>query len=136
MDTVPQSTEPAQSKTRKPKERPPLLLDAFIRTIPPAGGHPGCALLTLASPGKRKGVVEVVAYVLQVNGVAEGLAYRLVKLLPSGTLAGETYDVLLVEDDKDQPADTCDCKGHERWKKCKHVLGMRRLLGEGALPTV
>ena len=127
-------TQPAPVK--QAKERPPLLLDAYVRTVPPCAGHPGCHLLTLTSPGKRKGAVEVVPYLLSVNPIAEGAAYRLTKLQPTGGIAGDVYDVLLIEDDKDQPVDRCDCPGGSAHGRCKHALGLRQLQGEGSLPTV
>jgi hypothetical protein len=113
---------------RQARPRPPLLLDAFVRTIAPCAGHPGCRLLTITSPGKRKGIVDTVAYVLASNPHGEGLAYRLTKLLPTGALAGEAYDVLLTITADDQLDARCDCKGNTAHGHCKHVLALRKLL--------
>jgi hypothetical protein len=132
MRTLPE--KPVQVKTarkptaRKPRPRPPLMLDAYVLKIAPCAGHPGCTLLTITSPGKRKDEVLTTVYVLQSNPNGEGLAYRLVKLLPTGAEAGETYDVLLTIADDDLPDDRCDCKGNTSAGHCKHVMALRKLL--------
>jgi hypothetical protein len=100
MSTMPKNPDQVKP-ARQPRPRPPLMLDAYVLKIAPAGGHPGCMLLTISSPGRRKGVVDTTAYVLATNPSGEGLAYRLTKLTATGALAGEVYDVLLTIADDD-----------------------------------
>jgi hypothetical protein len=132
MSTMPNETpnvKPARKPSAsKPRPRPPLMLDAYVLKISPAGGHPGCTLLTITSPGKRKGEVLTTAYVLASNPNGEGLAYRLTKLTATGALAGEVYDVLLTIADDELPDDRCDCKGNTSAGHCKHVQALRKLL--------
>jgi hypothetical protein len=49
-------------------------------------------------------------------------AFRLTKHTPDR----EEYYVLLANNPQDE---SCDCKGHLRWGRCKHIRGLRALIG-------
>src|SRR5262245_18201681 len=58
-----------------------------------------------------------------------GLALHLAKITPGTDREAESYSVFCHAGD---PArDTCDCRGFERWRTCKHVNAIRAVIANG-----
>jgi hypothetical protein len=54
-----------------------------------------------------------------------GRAFEVRKPLPDGTVYHVHLDAEL--------GDSCDCKGHIRWGRCKHASAVKALIAQGRL---
>jgi hypothetical protein len=105
------------TKTRKPRQ--------VVRTITlklnPFEGNPGVVRIKVVD-GKRTTEHD---YLLTPLASDFGTAFRLEK---TGEPDGETYHVNL-----DGEKSSCECKGHMRHGRCKHVDGLTALVRAGKL---
>ena len=117
--------------TRTPaRPQPPLCLAARVSRV-----HGGKYLLGIESPGRKKGTTLITPYLLEPVPTPLGEAYTLHNLTSEGHYTNERYDVLLADGHDDAAFDGCDCKGFLAHQRCKHVLALRMLRGEGELPA-
>src|SRR4051812_10428562 len=103
-----------------PKQPRPLVLEAHVFRL-----YGGGRTLTIVSPGRTKGTQERTPYAVQRIPTPLDEGFRLRKLTPCGDFTNDIYDVLLSTGAADEAHDRCDCKGHTRHGRCKHVLTLR-----------
>jgi hypothetical protein len=106
----------------------PLRLAASVFKV-----HGGHRILAIVSPGKRKAETVTTPYLITRIASPLGEAFSLRKMDSRGNYVNETYSVLLAAGANDEPHDRCDCMGHTAHQKCKHVIALRQLQGEGEL---
>src|SRR5262245_16420398 len=80
-------------------------------------GAPSLLAISTGKPGTK--AFSRTTYTLLCRPVEDGVHWRLIKEQGStGTdPEAEVYDVLL----SPTHGNSCDCRGHERWNKCKHL---------------
>src|SRR5438309_1178946 len=80
---------------------------------------PGRVVITVGRESDEYTVTEFPA-----GGAFDGRAFRCEKF------GGEAYGVFLSRSGQD---DICECRGFQRWSRCKHRDGLRCLLSRGKL---
>jgi hypothetical protein len=94
------------------------------------------------TPAKPVGMIEVTEgekadhYTVQRIAADYGLAFIVKKMVPDArsldeALSNEPYHVNL---DRQTGRHSCECKGWERWQRCRHVAGLLVLPGISEMP--
>jgi hypothetical protein len=94
------------------------------------------------TPANPVGMVEVTEgkktdhYTVQRIAADYGLAFTVKKMVPDArtldeALSNEPYHVNL---DRQTGRHSCECKGWERWQRCRHVSGLLALPGIAEMP--
>jgi hypothetical protein len=87
---------------------------------PPTDGCPTGVIVVTDGKG-RNSYYDLTEIECQFEGCR---GFALTKFSPDR----EQYHVLLANNPQDE---SCDCPGHSRWSRCKHVAALRSLIGGG-----